>query len=286
MRRCIARRWLWCGLWAAAALVSGPLLAADAAKGFLPFDAKYETVDLFPAIESGKLEVRVIPKDSTLCRLWVTNKGDLPLNVRLPEALAAVPVLAQRGQQRPNQGNPSQPLGIGAPLLQGLQGLRGPGNNQPFLNPGNAGPMGPFQPGMNRPNVFGPPMFCIPAEKTGQLRLASVCLEHGRPDPKPAIPYELKPIESVTAKPEVHELCRMLGRDEVTQRAAQAAAWHLNNGLSWQQLAAKRVGIFLAASRPLFARKELSEGKKAAEKAISLVRDRPKSADSSAVSLR
>ena len=37
--------------------------------------------------------------------------------------------------------------------------------------------------------------FNIPAEKVGQFKVQTVCLEHGKKDPRPAIPYEIKPIE-------------------------------------------------------------------------------------------
>ena len=83
-------------------------------------------------------------------------------------------------------------------------------------------------------------MFNVPPEKVGQLKVATVCLEHGKREPRAAIPYEIKPLDSVTTKPGVRELCAMLGSGQINQRAAQAAAWHLNNGMSWQELAAKR----------------------------------------------
>ena len=60
--------------------------------------------------------------------------------------------------------------------------------------PVNAGPNGWLNPGNDRP------LFCIPPEKTGQLRLASVCLDHGHPDPKPTMAYELLPIEKLAPR--------------------------------------------------------------------------------------
>jgi hypothetical protein len=43
----------------------------------------------------------------------------------------------------------------------------------------------------------------------------------------------------LTDKPEVAELCKMLARGEIDQASAQAAAWHMQDGLSWEELAAK-----------------------------------------------
>ena len=34
------------------------------------------------------------------------------------------------------------------------------------------------------------------------------------------------------------EVCEMLGRHEISHRAAQLAAWHLSNDMSWRALAA------------------------------------------------
>ncbi len=83
-------------------------------------------------------------------------------------------------------------------------------------------------------------MFNVAPEKVGQLRVPTVCLEHGKGEPNERIPYEIKPLESVASRPAVVELCRTLGTGQINQRAAQAAAWFLNNDMTWQELAAKR----------------------------------------------
>ena len=83
-------------------------------------------------------------------------------------------------------------------------------------------------------------MFNVAPEKVGQLRVSTVCLEHGKGEPNERIPYEIKPLESVANRPAIVELCRTLGAGQINQRAAQAAAWFLNNDMSWQELAAKR----------------------------------------------
>ena len=54
-----------------------------------------ESVEMFSAIEKGQINVKLIPKDSTHCRVMIENKTDKPLNVKLPETFAGVPVLAQ-----------------------------------------------------------------------------------------------------------------------------------------------------------------------------------------------
>jgi hypothetical protein len=51
--------------------------------------------------------------------------------------------------------------------------------------------------------------------------------------------YEIRPIDTFTKDERVIELCKMVGRGEIPQNSAQAAAWNIANGLSWQELAAK-----------------------------------------------
>lgn len=249
-----------------AALVPAVLVASDGIKGVGKYNPEDETVQLFSAIEAGQLEVRLIPKDSTQCRVLITNRSDRPLNVALPEAFAGVPVLAQfdpfanfPNNNRNNNNNGAQMLGVGNQF--GNQG------NQ-FGNQGNN--FGPFN--MNQGgNNFAP--FNIAPEKVAQLKLPAVCLEHGKPNPRPAIPYRIKPIAEATDKPEVRALCGMLGRGEISQRSAQAAAWHLNNEMSWDQLRAKRAQIVFGQLRaPFFTRRELAEGEQAVARAGELVK--------------
>jgi hypothetical protein len=53
--------------------------------------------------------------------------------------------------------------------------------------------------------------------------------------------YRIVPLEEFVGggDPRIIDLCRLLAQRRVSQNIAQAAAWHLANGLSWQQLAAK-----------------------------------------------
>jgi hypothetical protein len=236
----------------------------DEVQGVGRFNPSDETVELFSGIQDGQLEARLIVKSSKQGRVFVTNKSDKPLNVAMPAALAGVPVLAQflpplnaNGGNQNNNG--AQRVGMGN------QFGNDPGNNPfggQFFNPGGGGN-----------NMLAP--FNIAPEKVGALKLTAVCLEHGRPEPRARMAYELKPFESVTDKRGVIELCEMLGRGEVSQRAAQAAAWHLNNDMSWDALRAKRLkSVFGPLSKPFFSRQELSEAEQAAQRAVELAREK------------
>ncbi|MEX2176809.1 MAG: hypothetical protein WD872_20750, partial [Pirellulaceae bacterium] len=93
--------------------------------------------------------------------------------------------------------------------------------------------------GMGGGGMGGGGMFNVPAEKVGKLKLVSVCLDHGKADPNPRVPYELVPIETYAKSAEVTEVCKMLAQGQLDQHSAQAAVWHLQNGLSWEELATK-----------------------------------------------
>ncbi|MBN2473364.1 MAG: hypothetical protein JXB62_02055 [Pirellulales bacterium] len=233
-------------------LICNAALAADRG-GKTPrhgeFNPDHAAVEMFSAIEDGQISVKLIPKDSTLCQVLIENKTDKPLNVKLPEAFAGVPVLAQN-------------------LGGGNRNNRNSGGNQGFGGGMGMGGMGMGGMGM------GMGMFNVPAEKVGKFKVTTVCLEHGKDEPRPAMKYEIKPIQEFTDKPEVHELCRMLGSGRLDQRAAQVAAWHLNNGMSFPELAAKRLRFANGSSRPYFSSQQLQAGLRISTMATQLAEKR------------
>lgn len=261
-RSCRIGAWLRPGLWAAVLLLPVALPAADRTPR--KAQPQGELVEVFSGIEKGQIEVQLIARDSDRANLLVKNKTDQPLSVVLPQTFAGVPVLAQfqvdpLGND-PLGNNPNRPQAVG--LGPGMNNVLGPG----MMNLGN--------PNFGNPNLRGPNVrpgfwFNVAPEKVGKLKLTGVCLEYGRPNPQPRFKYQIKPIQSVTEKPEVVELCAMLGRGEISQRAAQLAAWHLNNGMSWKELAGLRDKMAVGA-RPTYTRQELQAGQKAAETATKL----------------
>ena len=131
--------------------------------------------------------------------------------------------------------------------------------------------------------MFGRPMFNIPPEKVVKVKLPAVCLDHGHPNPRAAIPYEIKPLADCTTKPGIAELCTMLGRSELDQRVVQLAAWHINNGVSWKDLAAKRRNSTLL-TRPIYSRKEIDAAKKAVAQARKAAKENETAAQETSVS--
>ena len=255
--------------------ISSALARSDRIKGANPFDSSHETVDLFEAIEQGTLSVKLIPRDSKECRLMITNESQESVNVQLPAALSAVPVVAQilpGAVPGMNQGfdqgfdqgssNAPQRLGVGNPFGRQSPLQMGPNmQGNPLMNPGN----GPF---------FAP--FNIAPEKVAHLKLPSVCLDHGHPDPRPAMQYRLEPIASVTELKELVLLCSRLGSAEVSQRVAQAAAWHLSNGKTWEQLQAMRIRGLGRPDRPFFHAYEVVQAKKLVEELAAEARTKAK----------
>ena len=264
MSRCYA---VWRSSWLAGVVVVGVVTtlatAAPLQKKSKPgeFNPANATIEMFQGINAGDLEVKVIPKDSTECRVFIKNKTDKPLNVKLPEAFAAVPVVAQFGGGG----------GGGAPRAGG--GARRDSGSSNNANQSMGGGMG----GMGMGGMGGGGgMFNVAPEKVGDLTATTVCLEHGKGEPKPKVPYVIQPIESFTKKADVQELCRMLGQGRIDQRAAQVAAWHLSDGMSWEELAAKRLRFANGTSRPYFSPQEIQAGMQIATAAINLAKDHQK----------
>ena len=97
----------------------------------------------------------------------------------------------------------------------------------------------------------------VAPDKTGDLKVGIFCLEHGKAEPRPQVAYEIKPISAFTDNKAVHELCRLYGSGRLSHSATQAAAWHLSNGMSWQELIAKRIKRANGTSYPYFSQFDL-----------------------------
>lgn len=197
-------------------------------------------VDLFAAMESKVLDVKVVAKSDEEVRVLFKNNTDQPLNVRLPKAFAAVPVLAQFGGG-----------GLGGGLGGG--GLGGGGGSQ-----GVGGGFGGMGGGMGGMGGGGGGFFNIPPQAARNVKCHVVCLDHGKPDPRVTIPYKMVPLESYVTQTDVQELLKAFGTGQpLNRRAVQAAVWHLRNDLSWQELVAKEIRRAGGARYPYFSQSEL-----------------------------
>jgi hypothetical protein len=206
---------------AIASLVAIPAASAREARGRRPAAAPAEVHDVLQAESAGLDTVKYSANDSRSAQIVVTNRSDRPLTLRLPEQFAGVPVLAQMG------GNGGGQAGFGAGGIGAA--------------PQSTGGAGPQNQGMNIGGAQGGGMFSLPPEKTRVVKVTTVCLEHGKPEPSPLRPYKLVELASYSNDPRLAELMTSIGKGEVSQKVAQAAAWHIANGLTWEQLAAEKI---------------------------------------------
>jgi hypothetical protein len=197
-------------------------------------------LNFFDAVDAGKINAKFIALNDHEAKLIVTNNTKQPLNLKLPEAFAGVPVAAQFGGAG---GGRAGGGGGGRAGGGGRTGGGGGGQQQQVGGGGGGGIGGGIGGG-------GGGQFSVPPEKTAKIDMAVVCLEHGLRDPSSSAPYKMVPADTVVDRPAVVELLKAFGRGEMKHGAAQAAAWHLNNDLSWQQLAAKLQGTKRSFKRP------------------------------------
>ena len=171
---------------------------------------------LFEAMEAGHVDVKIIPRDATEANVLIKNLTDRPVELRLPKAFASVPV----------QG---QGFGGGGGGIGGGGGGGGQGGGGGFGG-GGAGGGGGLGGGGN---------FRVEPEKMQKVKVKTVCLEHGKPDPNPKMAYKIVPLEEFTDNPKIRVLCEALADGHLAQNTAQAVAWHVMDGMSWDELAAK-----------------------------------------------
>jgi hypothetical protein len=224
-------------------------------------------IDLFAGMESGDLQVKFIPKNDREASLLIQNKTNQPLSVVLPDAFVGAPILAQaapanggmanRNRTTTNNSNNNQNQTVGG----GGGGFGGGGGGGGFGGGGGG--------------------FNVAPEAVGKLKMQIVCLEHGKQDPAAHIPYEIRPVESFSKDPQVKELLTVLGQGQLDQQAAQAAAWHFANGMSWDELAAKK--IHHLGGRPdeqYFSPGEIQKAMRIASQVVQLAKDLPPADDS------
>jgi len=118
--------------------------------------------------------------------------------------------------------------------------------------------------------------FAVPAGKTVAIRAPTVCLDYGRREPTPRIPYRLVALETVSQDPRLAVILGGLSTGHVPQKVAQAAAWHLSSGRTWDQLAAeviKRAGG--DPDVPYFSAADLTAAQRAVAIATKIIGDQP-----------
>jgi hypothetical protein len=186
--------------------------------------------DLFEAEEQQLVSLRYIPNNAKSAQIIVTNRTRRPLTLRLPAAFAGVPVLAQMGGMGGMGGGGQAGFGAGG-IGGGAQATGGGGLGGQGMNGMGGGGMG----------GAGGGAFSIPAERSRVFRVPTVCLEYGKHEPTSRMPYKLGRADAFSSDPKLTMVLESLGRGELSQKVAQAAAWHISSGITWEKLAAEKI---------------------------------------------
>lgn len=206
------------------------------------YDPDAKQVDMFAGMESGEVSTNPIAKNAFGGNLLITNETEEPLTVKVPNGFVVAP-LAQIGGFGGGGGFGGQQGGIGGG--QGGQQAAGGGQNQQGgIGGGGAG-------------GGGAGFFSIPPKKTLSIPYTSVCLQHGLDDPHPRSKYVVIPSEKFSQDPVLLTLIDMIATGKVNPAAAQAAAWHLSNGMTWQELASKKYDRLGGPDTPYFSQAQL-----------------------------
>lgn len=217
--------------------------------------------ELFQAIKDGKVEAKVVARDPHHVRVFLKNPAKNPVSVKLPDVLAARPILAQ-GFFNPGGGGGGQGFGF---------------NSSSSSTPAPQA-VGGATPGTTARS--GGTVFNIPPESVREMRLDTLCLEHGKPNPKSSVSYELVKLEDVCREPAVESLLIRYGRGDLDRDVVQAAAWNLANGLAWRDLQNMTEPVAGNAVKPVYSADQLQAARRLAEGAKQEIAARKKPAAS------
>lgn len=223
--------------------------------------------DFFESIEQNNLEAKYIPNDSKSAQVVLTNKTERPLSLKLPASFVGIPILAQFGVAPGNFGGVNNnPFGGG--MGRGGNGLNqggfgGAGVAQTTGGGFGAGGVQNNGLGFGRGGMMGPGggAFSIPAEEVRVLRVQTVCLEHGKPEPYSRVPYRLEKTEYFSQDPILVFILETLANGKVLQKVAQAAAWHIANNMSWSELENTTVKHLVGPNERIFTTTEIQQAK-------------------------
>ena len=238
------------------ALLTGAMLPTMASRAAGPADADAAAqppgkaaVDLFDAMKSGQVEGEI--HSTRLARR--PDSGDQ--------------------QDRPTAHRQTARCVCGHPCARPSRGRAGGNNNRRNNNTGgnqNQGVGGGGGYGGGGGGQMGGGAFDVAPEKVAKIKVETVCLEHGKKEPNARVPYELVPIERFTSDARVQELCKLLGTGQLDQRAAQAAAWHLANQMSWEDLLNKKIHHLIGGDEAYFTETEILDAMKITDQALKL----------------
>lgn len=207
------------GLWAQSRDTSGQdpdqQPAADAA------------VDWYDALDQGTIAIELTAHDYSNLTIRVRNQTDEPIIVGLPWLFVAVPKGREAAREEGSLAGGYDHQTLGGSML-GLATNRREAHQ--------AGELGEVQLTLE-----------LGARRVARRKLDVFCLEFGKPDPTPQIPYEMRRYELLGADSRVADVLKLHAARQTPQRVAQLAIWHLANRVAWENLA--RVPVRRASGR-------------------------------------
>jgi hypothetical protein len=173
-----------------------------------PLDLKQTVFGVFQAAKDKKFEARLVQQSERGGFLLLRNVTGEDLNVRFPDAFVGVNVIGSGAAQQFGGQGTAQSTGIAVTSGQSRLAAR---NDTPEV-------------------------FLVAAGETIRLPVTSVCLEYGKPTPNAKLRYVIMPVEQYSRNSVFHKLLPLFTKTKISQRVAQAAAWHVANDLSWAEL--------------------------------------------------
>jgi hypothetical protein len=119
-----------------------------------------------------------------------------------------------------------------------------------------------------------------------QFPITTVCLNHGKDEPRPRMTYRLIKLEEFTSDPVLQELLVMVGSGayDDNKQAVQAATWNVTDKMGWDKLAAKQIEhVGGQPDEPYFSQSELSAAQQILAQAQAKARQRDKAKEETTV---
>ena len=125
--------------------------------------------------------------------------------------------------------------------------------------------------------------FSVPTDRIIRFKYLAVCLEHGKTEPTPRSVYRMTKVDEFSTDPVLEETLKMVANGQLDPQAGQAAAWHLTDKMSWDQLAAKSIPHIGKQSTPYFSAETLVRARNIHTAAVARVSERDGKSDKSPV---
>lgn len=231
-----------------------------------------EPLNVFEGMQKRQVEVKLTQRNEKTGTLFVRNPTDQAIKVAFPEAFVGVHVananLIGNGQVGRAATQIAQSTGVSFSPSNTKLASDAAEPDSLDDKPTDKGQSADKGKPASKAKLSQANVFEVPAGKTVQFPVTSVCLEYGKPEPKPNMAYLIVPVEKYSRNPVLHELLPLFAKHRVGQRVAQAAAWHVSNGLSWTELSGIMGQSTIPA--PMFDRASLQQANRLVNEAATI----------------